>query len=267
MKTKILDGRAAAEKIYRQLRPKIRAWRPKPTLAAIVIGRRPDSLLYVRMKQRAAARVGMQSVLVQLPTSISQASLIQKIQQLNTDDRVTGILLQFPLPSHLEPGRVIKHIARQKDVDGLRADSSFASAFLQSLLHLAHLGRPDHGSAVILAQPSPLRTQLVKRLRKNYRPVHVATGLSRLPLVTKKAALIFSFRGRGPKLAAHHISQPVIIDGGIRQLDGQLVGDTDRSVIGLAKAVSPVPGGVGPLTVAFLIRNTFFAAKKRRRRP
>lgn len=268
MKKVVLDGRKEADRMLRRVRRSVQRLRVRPTLATVIVGRRPDSLLYIRMKQQAAAQVGLRTKAIQLPSSISQTALTRRLALLGRDLSVTGVLLQLPLPSHLESKAVIRAINPHQDVDGLGEQLVYRSPFLQSLLHLARLGRPRSGQALVLAQNSPLRRRLVTALRAQKFRVTVETARRRLPSGSKQADLIISFRGYGPRIKKNNVSaRTVIIDGGIRQREGRVVGDVDESVRGFVRAVSPVPGGVGPLTVAYLIQNTVQAAQKKTARP
>lgn len=256
MKLGILDGRKEAARVLRGLIKQLRSNRQRPTLATIIVGNRTDSELYVRKKEVAAKHVGIKTISVRLPASSSQQRVIQSIKRLNKDPRITSILLQLPLPSHLETKNIIQAIDRVKDVDGLRPDSPVEPPFLLSMLHLAKLGKPTKGLAVILSASSPLQKRLEKLIQSLGHKVKSFPGQKNIPSATKSANLIFTFRGNGPRLHAKDVSnRAVIIDGGIRIREGKTVGDVEASAREKAKAYSPVPGGVGPLTIAYLLKN------------
>jgi len=236
--------------------------RRPPLLVTIVIGRRPDSLLYVRLKEAAAARLGIRTEQIRLPSATAQHRLISIIKKLNRRPDVNGILLQLPLPSHIETEAVVNSIDRHKDIDGLRSDSPFQPPFLLAMVHLLRLSGVRPTSVVILAAPSPLRERLEKMLGRSS-TVSTDSARHRIPSSTKKVGAVITFRGHGPRLTGRDITNnTVVIDGGIRRHEGQTVGDASRSVLGVAKAMTPVPGGVGPLTIAYLLDNLTKGHKK-----
>lgn len=264
MNARILNGKTEANRIEKALARQVAAMRIKPVLATIIVGQRFDSLLYVRLKEAAAKRVGIRTRSITLPSTVSQQRLIRTIKTLNRQTDVTGTLLQLPLPSHLETNSIISAIGPEKDVDGLRADSKIDSPFLQSIIHLVRIGQAKFGRAVILARDTVFRDRLTTALsRLGYR-VTADSARRRIPPITKTSSCIVIALGSGPRLLARNITAgTVIVDAGIRQRESKTIGDVDASVFAKAKAVSPVPGGVGPLTVAYLMKNILQLAKKR----
>ncbi len=257
---RILDGRAAADRILSRLAAAIRRRHRHPVLATILVGDRFDSDLYVRLKTKAAARVGINTLPYQLPSTVSQAALHRLIQRLNRQRKVDGILLQLPLPKQLNADLAVNQIHPGKDVDGFhpanrRVVPPPVAAVLE-LLRLAKVSRPR--LAMILAKPSVFTQRLTEELERRGFQVVTEHPIKRIPSRTKQAAVIITALGRGPRLRAQHI-QPgaTVIDVGTRRRGKQVVGDADPSVRNRAAALSPVPGGVGPLTIAFVLKNTY----------
>jgi methylenetetrahydrofolate dehydrogenase (NADP+)/methenyltetrahydrofolate cyclohydrolase len=259
-----IDGHRAADQLLKRLAKNINNSRHKPTLATLLVGRRYDSELYVKIKERTANQIGLHAEIHRLPGSTSQKRLINLIRRLNQRPNIDGLLLQLPLPSHLEAPAVINAIAPNKDVDGLRPDTTLAPPFLQALIQLTNLGHPQKGLAVILARDTAFSDRLKEALTEMGLTAVIKAAPRRIPPICQRANLIVTLLGRGPRLTAADIRRgAVIIDGGIRQREGKTVGDVDQSAWSKAKAISPVPGGVGPLTVAYLLKNTVTISRRK----
>ncbi len=256
MKTNIIDGRHAAHTILARLKKRVVLRPHKPFLITIIVGNRPDSELYVTMKERAATSIGLRTKSVRVSARVAQKTLTATIRKLAVAHPDAGLLLQLPLPSHLETAAVIQAIPPAQDIDGLRADSSFAPPFLRAMEYCLLAGRPLKKTCLLLANPSPLRQRFVSLLQQHRFRVQTDTAHRRIPPSSKNAGAIITFRGRGPMLRPEHLSpQSVVVDGGIRTREGRVHGDVDARVYTDIRAVSPVPGGVGPLTIAFLLQN------------
>lgn len=264
-RARILDGRAAADRLLTRLRKKIKKHRPPITLATILVGRRLDSVLYVQQKMLAAKKVGIRVRAFRLPVSTSQKTLNQLLQRLERNRNIHGILLQLPLPGALNADQAINSIPPSKDVDGFHRQSKVAPPTIAAVLHLLRLARSQAGAAaIILARDTVFSKKLTLRLLR--RDIHAKLLKLKgvIPTETKRADIIITALGRGPRLTAANIkSGAVVIDVGIRRRNGKVTGDVDPSVWRKAKAVSPVPGGVGPLTVAYVLYNTYRLAKRK----
>ena len=261
---KILDGRAAADRLLQQLTKRVKQSRRRITLATIVVGQRYDSKLYVKLKVSAAKRVGIRTEQHRLPERTSQRTLETLIKRLNGKRSVNGILLQLPLPSHLSADHAVRTIDPRKDVDGFHPDTTgIDSPPVAAVLKLIALAHPKPGSrVVVLGRRSVLSQTLQARLSSRASSVDVVSARHRIPPSTKTADIIITILGRGPKLQPQHIKPgAIIIDVGIRHERRKTVGDVDPSVWTKAKAISPVPGGVGPLTVAYVLYNTFILSR------
>ena len=276
---KLLDGKASAKRIQAQLKEKIatvqnQMGRP-PGLAVLMVGDNPASAVYVRNKERACERVGIASFGQHLPADATQTQLTKIIHQLNQDDRVDGILVQLPLPPHLDAVSLLYEIDPDKDADGLhptnlgrlvRGEPGLRSCTPAGVMHLLQeyninlVGQQAVvlGRSILVGKPMALML-----LAANSTVTIAHSKTENLPQVLKSADILVSAVGR-PRLITPEMVKPgaVVIDVGINRVtdtDGNhsLVGDVDfEAVTPIAEYITPVPGGVGPMTVAILLRNT-----------
>ncbi len=257
-----LDGRLAADQLLDQLQRR----KHKAKLATIVVGQRFDSKLYVKLKVAAAKRVGIATEQRHLPERTSEKTLLRLIRQLNHRPSITGILLQLPLPTHLHANRAIQTINPQKDVDGFHPNNTrIVPPPVAAVLKLIALGRPSKHSRVAILGKQTVYTKQLRSVfeRRGWTVSIMSVQWTRF---TKKSDIIVTVLGRGPKLLGSQVKpRAIVVDVGIRHEYGKTVGDVDQSVWTVAKAVSPVPGGVGPLTVAYLLYNTQYLALTTRR--
>lgn len=262
---KTLDGKKEADKILRRLQ-KLCAGRRPITLATIQVGQRADSSLYLKLKTAAARRIGMKTIAFLLPDPTSQARLAAVIRKLNRRKSVHGILLQLPLPKHLNANHAVGIISPKKDVDGFGKKSMVPSPTIFAVLRLLQLAKPKkHSIVTILGRDSVFTEQLAELLARLHYRAFIVASRGDWSSHTKQADVVITVLGRGPRLQAKDIVRgAIIIDVGIRRRKGRTVGDVAPSVWGKAKAVSPVPGGVGPLTVAGVLWNTYQLASPER---
>ncbi len=275
----LLDGKALAEKIQTELKERIQtlqeiAQRP-PGLAVLMVGDNPASAAYVRNKERACSRVGIGSYGHHFPTETSQAQLEDAIHQLNQDERVDGILVQLPLPNHLDAVALLHQIAPDKDADGLhpvnlgrlvRGEPGLRSCTPAGVMRLLQAYQIDvvGKQAVVIGRSILVGKPLSLMLLAADATVTMAHSRSQnLAAITREADILIAAVGR-PEIITAPMVKPgaVVIDVGINSItdvNGQrrLVGDVDfvpvREVAGY---ITPVPGGVGPMTVAMLLENT-----------
>ncbi|HHT43288.1 MAG TPA: bifunctional methylenetetrahydrofolate dehydrogenase/methenyltetrahydrofolate cyclohydrolase FolD [Firmicutes bacterium] len=279
MTAKIIDGKAIAKEIRAELAKQVAeltAQGRTPGLTVVLVGDNPASKVYVRSKQRACEEIGINSTVHRLPEETTQAELLALIDQLNADDTVHGILVQLPLPGHLNEEEVINAISPAKDVDGF---------------HPINVGKLQIGTASFVPCTPAGVVELVKRTGVSIAGQHVVV-LGRSNIVGKPAAALFLKEnatvtichsrtknaaeecsradilivavGR-PKLVKKDWVKPgaVVIDVGINRVDGEIVGDVDfAEVQEVASAITPVPGGVGPMTIAMLLKATVEAAAR-----
>lgn len=279
MTAMILDGKAVAaaerERITGEVKSLVDAGR-RPGLAAVLVGDDPASHVYVGMKERDCEQVGMTSHGARLPADIDQATLETEIDRLNADADVSGIIVQMPLPDQLDAISAQERIDPRKDVDGLgpeamgrllRGDPLFVPATpLGCAVLLEEYEIPVAGAHVVIVG----RSQLVGRPLANLltikgRDATVTVCHSRTPDLgsfTRRADIVVMAIGRPNTLTADMVKPgATVIDVGITRTDDGLVGDVDfTGVAEVAGAITPVPGGVGPMTRAMLLRNTLLAA-------
>ncbi|MEL6494536.1 MAG: bifunctional methylenetetrahydrofolate dehydrogenase/methenyltetrahydrofolate cyclohydrolase FolD [Cyanobacteria bacterium J06623_7] len=275
-----LDGKALAQKIHSELAQKIAQLEPKmsrpPGLAVIMVGDNPASAVYVRNKEKACQRIGIASMGQHFPQDTSQSQLEAVIESLNQDDRVDGILVQLPLPAHLDSIALLHRIDPDKDADGLHPINlgklvrgevglrSCTPAGVMRLLQEYDLNLEGKKAVVIgrsILVGKPISLML---LEKNATVTMAHSRTQDLAAVCREADIIVAAVGK-PEIITASMVKPgaIVIDVGINRLnlpDGKskLVGDVDfASVAAVASHITPVPGGIGPMTVAMLLSNTF----------
>ncbi len=281
MTARLLDGRRIAEQVLDSVAVRVKArrdaGRPAPGLAVIVVGNDPASHVYVRNKRRACAQVGFQSFDYDLPADTCQDELTALIDRLNADDRVHGILLQLPLPAGIDATALIDHIDVRKDVDGFQAANVGRLALRQRGLRpctpkgvmtlLAHTDRPVRGrKAVVVGVSNHVgRPLILELLLAGCTTTGCHKFTPNLQDEIRSADIVVVAVGKPGIIRGEWIKPgAVVIDVGINRLDdGRLVGDVEFEVAAERAAwITPVPGGVGPMTVATLIENTLEAAEQ-----
>jgi len=274
----ILDGRGTADRHLEKLKEEIRVSGITPRLATLIAGKDPGSQLYIRMKHRACERVGIGSVSVELPGAATTEDVVGEIRRLGEDPSIDGILVQLPLPPHLDQGRVIEAIPPEKDVDGftplslgrlLSGDPLFSPCTpLGVMALLAEYGIPLEGSdAVVVGRSIEVGRPMAVLLLNAGATVTVCHSKTRnLAGKTGSADLLVSAVGKPKFITGPMVREGVVaIDVGISMVDGKPCGDIDfPAVEPIARAITPVPGGVGPMTIAMLMENTLKAARGRR---
>jgi methylenetetrahydrofolate dehydrogenase (NADP+)/methenyltetrahydrofolate cyclohydrolase len=286
MSARRIDGKAAAAAIREAVAGHVSAFvqrlgRP-PGLATVLVGEDPASAVYVRMKNRATAEAGMAGFAHNLPAATSEADLLQLVTDLNADERVDGILVQLPLPAQIDATRVIETIEPGKDIDGFHPmNAGRLATGLPSLvpctpfgcLHLlkAELGTLAGLDAVVIGRSNIVGKPMAQLLIGESATVTVAHSKTRdLPAVVRRADILVAAVGRAEMVRGDWIKPgATVIDVGINRLPtadgkGRLVGDVAYDEAAeVAAAITPVPGGVGPMTIAMLMRNTLVAAHRR----
>jgi methylenetetrahydrofolate dehydrogenase (NADP+)/methenyltetrahydrofolate cyclohydrolase len=276
---RILDGKALAQKIQSELSDRVRSLegekgRP-PGLAVLMVGDNPASAAYVRNKERACAKVGIASFAQHYPASVTQAELELAIEALNKDVRVDGILVQLPLPKHLDAISLLYGIAPDKDADGLhpvnlgrlvRGEQGLRSCTPAGVMRLLQEYSIDlkGKNAVVLGRSILVGKPMALMLLEADCTVTVAHSRSQnLESITSGADILIAAVGRTEIIAANMVKPgAVVIDVGINRVDNpdgtsSLVGDVDfNAVKTVAEFITPVPGGIGPMTVAMLLENT-----------
>lgn len=279
MSAKILDGKAIAaelrEQIKAQVAARVAAGQRPPGLVVILVGENPASQVYVRNKQAACQQVGFRSELMQLPATTSQAQLLEIIDEMNAREDVDGILVQLPLPDQIDEDTVTEHILPTKDVDGFHPYNIGRLLLRKPLLRpctpkgvmtmLSHTGIDLAGlDAVIIGQSNIVgRPMFLELLMARCTVTVCHSRTSDLPGKVRGADIVVAAVGV-PRFVQADWVKPgaIVIDVGINRLeDGGLCGDVDTAVVAeVAAWITPVPGGVGPMTVATLLENTLLAA-------
>jgi bifunctional protein folD len=267
----ILDGKNLRDKIFCDLKVKLDKMPKKPTLAVILVGDNPASQIYVRNKKRTAENLGINSLVINYPSDVSENELLVKIDELNNDNSVTAILVQLPLPEHINKFKVLDSISPKKDVDGLTPYNSgklfageepyvYPCTPKGILLLLDEYNIELNGKHVVVIGRSNLVGKPVAQmlLKRNATVTMCHSHTKNLSEITKTADIVVSAVGKnviGEKMLK---SDCVVIDVGIfRDVEGKVRGDVDfESVSKIAAYISPVPGGVGPMTIASLMLNT-----------
>ena len=279
MLAKILDGKALAAAVRASLKSRIDALATRgvrPGLAAILAGDDPASQVYVRNKTRACEETGLQSEVHRFPASVAESALLEHIARLNADHSVHGIVVQLPLPPQLDANRVQAAVSPAKDVDGFHAAN--LGALLQGrpgfvpgtpagvMRLLEHAGVAPAGKhAVIVGRSTIVGKPLALLLLQKDATVTICHSRTPdLAAVTRQADILVAATGRAKLITAAMVKRGAcVVDVGInRMADGKLSGDVDfNAVKEVAGSITPVPGGVGPMTVAMLIVNTVSAAE------
>ena len=281
MSARIIDGKATAEKVNAMSAARAARLKTKgiePHLAVILVGENPASQTYVRSKERACEGAGIRSTVVRLPETCTQAELEQQIDVLNADPGVHGILVQLPLPAHLSSDQVIERIDPAKDVDGFHPVNMGKLAIgmpelvpctpLGITVLLEEYGIELPGKHVVIVGRSRIVGRPMALLMVNaHATVTVCnTRTPNLSTITRQADILIVATGHRNTITPEMVSAgTVVIDVGINRFEGKLCGDVDSEVMNVASAMTPVPGGVGPMTVAMLLSNTLSVSERNAR--
>ena len=275
----IIDGKAVAARLRTKVAETVQALPYRPGLTVILVGEDPASTVYVRNKERAAHEVGFESNTIRLPVDASQSVLLAYIAQLNEDPGVDGILVQLPLPSHIDAGSIVRAIDPLKDVDGFHPENVAALALGTPrlvpctprgiLLLLREAEVPLRGSrAIVLGRSNIVGRPVASLLLAADATVTIAHSRTRdIASECRRSDIVIAAVGRAEFVRGDWIAPgATVIDVGInRGADGGLVGDVAfGEAVSVAGAITPVPGGVGPMTIACLLENTVIAAAARR---
>jgi len=277
MSAEIIDGKTIAKEIREELARKVAVLPQKPYLAVILAGDDEASLIYDRNKQKAALAMGMECDIYHLPETVTEEELFQLIDRLNQDEKVNGILVQLPLPAHLDSRKVIERVDFMKDVDGFgpynagllhtNDKKATVAATPKGILYLLHrvLGDLSGKHAVIIGRSNIVGRPLASLLLNNNCTVSIAHSKTvNLPELVRQADIVVAACGC-PKLVKGDWIKPgaTVIDVGINRDNGKLCGDVDfEEASQKAAFITPVPGGVGPMTIAMLLDNTYAAYLK-----
>lgn len=275
----IIDGKSIAAKIREELKQEIESFNTKPKLMVILVGEDPASKVYVNMKERDAHEIGMEGSVIRMPAETNQEELERKIKELNNDPTVNGILLQLPIPDHLNEERALDLISPSKDVDGLhdvnvgrlhnKKEGLRPCTPSGCMELLKRYNIPVEGkNAVVIGRSNLVGKPIARMLEQANATVTSCHSRTKdLPGVIGTADILVVAIGRENFVTGDMVKDGVVVlDVGInRNAEGKLVGDVDyTSVEPKASYITPVPGGVGPMTRAMLLVNTVEAYKKQR---
>jgi methylenetetrahydrofolate dehydrogenase (NADP+)/methenyltetrahydrofolate cyclohydrolase len=285
----LIDGNAVASDLLEELEKKVDSFEnQKPCVAFVRVGEDPASVSYVRKKEKTAAKLGIESRLLVFPESITEDQLLKEISQLNDDEYVHGILVQAPLPSHMDERKIFNHVSPDKDVDGFNATnlgllcqeqkSAFISCTPAGIVELLKRTKVDTtgkhvvvlGRSLIVGKPVGLLL-LQKGLPGNATVTYCHSRTPDLANHTRQADILIAAIGKPHFVDKNMVKEgAIVIDVGINRIPDdtrksgtRLVGDVNfEEVAPLTSFITPVPGGVGPMTVAMLMKNTIKAFEK-----
>ena len=278
----IIDGKKTSKLLREKLKEKVSklksTYNAIPGLTVILVGEDAPSKIYVKNKEKSAIEVGINSEVIRYPNNVEEKVVLNKIKELNKNEKVSGILVQLPLPKHIDKRKVIETIDPKKDVDGFHPvnvgnlssgyDSTIPCTPLGCYLLIKDTEKNLNGKHAVIIGRSNLNgkpmTQLL--LKENCTVTITHSKTKDLKAECKRADIIVAAVGRAKLVKADWVKKDaIVIDVGINKTDSGLVGDVDFDEVSkVAKAITPVPGGVGPMTIACLLSNTVECFKKAR---
>ncbi len=283
MTAKIIDGKLISSQIKEELKEEISELKEKgitPGIAVVIVGEDPASKVYVGQKEKSCVALGIYSEKHALPESISQEELLKLVRELSANPKINGILVQLPLPKHLDEGEVLLEIPPEKDVDGFHpvnvgklvigepgylpcTPHGIQELLIRSGVEVAGKDAVIVGRSNIVGKPVAM-ILLQKQKGANATVTVCHTGTKDMAAHTRRADILIVAAGRPKTITADMVKEGVVvIDVGVNRTENGLVGDVDfEGVKEKASAITPVPGGVGPMTIAMLMKNTVEAAKK-----
>ena len=276
----LIDGKKVAADLRADLKKKVAALKSNynaiPGLTVILVGEDPPSKIYVKNKEKFAKEVGMNSEVIRYPENVEEKVVLNKIKELNNNDKVSGILIQLPLPKHIDKRKVIETILPGKDVDGFHPmnvgnlssgyDSNLPCTPLGCYLLLKKVEKNLNGKhAVVIGRANLNGKPMTQLLLKENCTVTITHSKTKdLKAECSRADIVIAAVGRPKLVKGDWVKKgAIVIDVGINKTDSGIVGDVDFDAVSkVAKAITPVPGGVGPMTIAGLLNNTVECFKK-----
>jgi len=261
----ILDGRKISKEVAKQIEKNIKKYKLKPCLAVILIGKNPGSLIYVHLKQKAAKKIGIDFKKFAFNKNISQKKVLELINKLNKDKKIHGIIIQVPTPKQLHTPTLLKAVSSEKDVDAFKDESKFIPPIHQGVIKLIKTSKKSlKNKKVLILGKNPFFIKglesLLKKLGLKPKTIYIKNNLPRKEI--QKSDVLITILGKP------HIIKPamikknaILIDVGYSRIKGKSYGDIDPLVKNKTSYASLVPGGVGPLTVIYLLKNVYLAAK------
>lgn len=278
MTAHIIDGKSIALSVRQGLEPRVEALKTKgiiPGLTVVVVGDDPASAIYVRNKERASQKLGMNGTVLRLPESTTQQELLDIVRKLNADGSIHGILVQLPLPAHIDGQEILRAIDPDKDVDGFHAmnagrllngERGFVACTPKGVMHLLETTGVDLNgkNAVVVGRSNIVgKPMALLLLQKNCTVTIAHSRTKNLADVTRAADILVVAVGRAGMITGDMVKPgAIVMDVGINRVDGKVMGDVDfESAKEVASYITPVPGGVGAMTIAMLMENTVEAAE------
>jgi methylenetetrahydrofolate dehydrogenase (NADP+)/methenyltetrahydrofolate cyclohydrolase len=269
-----MDGKGLAERVRAEVAQDVEALDRPVGLATVLVGEDPASEIYIKRKQEACREVGIEPLDHKLPAETTEEELLQLVSDLNADDRVTGILCQLPLPEQIDEDRIIRSIAPIKDVDGfhpfsaghlLQGSPTFVAATPAGIMEILREYEIELSGAraVVVGRSNIVGKPMALLLLAEHATVTICHSRTRdLGDVVREADVIVAAVGKAGMVTADMVREgATVVDVGINRVEGKVVGDVAEDVRGKAGLLTPVPGGVGPMTIASLLRNTVKAAR------
>lgn len=279
MNAQIIDGKSIALKVREGLMPRVQALKEKgktPGLTVVLVGENPASQIYVRNKERAAVKLGYKSEIIRMEETASQQELLDVVARLNADETVDGILVQLPLPKHMDEQAILAAIDPNKDVDGFHAmnagrlmngEKGFVACTPKGVMRLLEkTGVELSGKNAVVVGRSNIvgKPMALLLLQKNCTVTIAHSRTKNLKEVTRNADILVVAVGKAGFITGDMIKEgAVVMDVGINRVDGKVCGDVDfESAAQVASHITPVPGGVGAMTIAMLMENALEAAEQ-----
>jgi methylenetetrahydrofolate dehydrogenase (NADP+)/methenyltetrahydrofolate cyclohydrolase len=269
-----MDGKALAERVRGEVAKEVESLGRPVGLATVLVGDDPASEIYVSSKQKACREVGIEPFDHKLSAETSEEELLRLVRELNDDDGVTGILCQLPLPEQIDEDRVIRSISPIKDVDGfhpfsaghlLQGSPTFVAATPAGVMEILREYEVELSGAraVVVGRSNIVGKPMALLLLAENATVTICHSRTRdLPAIVREADVLVAAVGRAGMITAEMVREgATVVDVGINRVEGKVVGDVAEDVRGTAGLLTPVPGGVGPMTIASLLRNTVRAAR------
>jgi methylenetetrahydrofolate dehydrogenase (NADP+)/methenyltetrahydrofolate cyclohydrolase len=270
----LMDGKALAERVRGEVAQDVQGLDRPVGLATVLVGDDPASEIYVSSKQKACREVGIEPFDHHLPSDTTEDELLRLVDQLNADERVTGILCQLPLPEQIDEDRIIRSIAPIKDVDGfhpfsaghlLQGSPTFVAATPAGIMEILREYEVELSGAraVVVGRSNLVGKPMALLLLAEHSTVTICHSRTLdLGAVVSEADVVVAAVGRAGMITADMVREgATVVDVGINRVEGKVVGDVAGDVRGKAGLLTPVPGGVGPMTIASLLRNTVRAAR------
>ena len=269
-----MDGKGLAERVRKEVAQDLEGLDRSVGLATVLVGDDPASEIYIKRKQEACREVGIEPFDHKLSAETTEDELLQVVSDLNADDRVTGILCQLPLPDQIDEDRIIRSIAPIKDVDGfhpfsaghlLQGSPTFVAATPAGIMEILREYEVEllGARAVVVGRSNIVGKPMALLLLAEHATVTICHSRTRdLGDVVREADVVVAAVGRAGMITGEMVREgATVVDVGINRVEGKVVGDVAADVEGKAGLLTPVPGGVGPMTIASLLRNTVKAAR------